>query len=93
MAQSGTDNFQNAPMLDSEKQAFYYVLEAIVGELNVINLYPNPYDLTPVLGTSCDQFGNFWYITTLYIGAVYDNSPKCCKNAVLDPSFFSLSHL
>lgn len=93
MAQPGTEKYQNAPMLDSEKEAFYSVLEALAGESNAINLYPDPCGLTPVPGTSCDLFGDFWYITALYVGAIYDNSPKCSKNAVLDPSIFSLSHL
>ncbi|KAH9307672.1 hypothetical protein KI387_035583, partial [Taxus chinensis] len=94
LAQSVTEDYRNsAYMLDSEKQAFYSVLEALGGDLNASNLYPDPCGLTPVPGTSCDQFGDFWYITVLNLGDVYDNSPKCSNNAVLHPSIFNLTHL
>lgn len=82
-----------SPMLNSEKQAFYLVLEALCGEYNSSNLYPDPCGLTPVPGTSCDQFGNFWHITSLNLGDVYDNSAKCGPNAALHSAIFNLTHL
>eukprot|EP01018_Ginkgo_biloba_P020001 Gb_02935 [translate_table: standard] len=93
LAQSETYDSHANPMIESEKQAFYSVLEALVGEWNPSNLYPDPCGLTPIPGASCDQYGNFWYITALNFGAVYDNSPKCSKDAILHPSIFNLTRL
>lgn len=45
-------------------------------------------------GVSCDLFNNgFWYVTTLSIGSIYDNSLQCSPNAHFTRHLFQLHHL
>jgi hypothetical protein len=81
-------------MLESEKEALFSVLGSLVGsEWNVTEIYPDPCGYTPIQGSSCDQFGDFWFVTVLNLGAVYDNSLRCSDSASIHPALFSLGHL
>lgn len=61
-----------APMLESEKEALFSVLGSLVGsDSNVSGIYPDPCGTTPIQGSSCDQFGYFWFVTVLNLAAIY----------------------
>lgn len=45
-------------------------------------------------GVSCDFFGNsLWYVTTINIGLIFDNSLKCSEKAEFSPYLFELANL
>ncbi|KAK7858748.1 piriformospora indica-insensitive protein 2 [Quercus suber] len=44
-------------------------------------------------GVSCDLLDGLWYVTTLNIGPIHDNSLGCGKNLEFRPQVFELKHL
>lgn len=44
-------------------------------------------------GVSCDLFDGQWYVTSLNIGPVHDNSLDCTAKPLLTPHLFHLKHL
>ncbi|KAJ3694347.1 hypothetical protein LUZ60_009827 [Juncus effusus] len=85
---------ETAPMEKTEKDALYLVIQSFVGRSwNGSDLYPDPCGWTPIQGVSCDIFNGLWYITTLNIGPVLDNSLQCAPDAKFTPTLFNLTHL
>ncbi|KAJ4794255.1 Piriformospora indica-insensitive protein 2 [Rhynchospora pubera] len=83
-----------APMETREKQALYSVIQSFVGgSWNGSVLYPDPCGWTPIQGVSCDLFKGVWYVTSLSIGPVLDNSLQCAPDANFTPTLFELTHL
>ncbi|PKU61764.1 piriformospora indica-insensitive protein 2 isoform X1 [Dendrobium catenatum] len=84
-----------APMEEKEKEALYLMIQGFVGNWwNGSGLYPDPCGWTSIQGVSCDLFENgFWYVTTVNIGPILDNSLRCSNNAEFSSSLFELSHL
>ncbi|KAI0523160.1 hypothetical protein KFK09_005552 [Dendrobium nobile] len=92
--QSQSDG-STAPMEEKEKDALYSTIQGFVGKWwNVSGLYPDPCGWTPIQGVSCDLFDNgMWYVTTIIIGPIFDNSLKCSKQAEFSPYLFELRNL
>ncbi|KAE8657474.1 Piriformospora indica-insensitive protein 2 [Hibiscus syriacus] len=83
-----------APMEKAEQAALYSAIQGFVGNWwNGSDLYPDPCGWTPIQGVSCDIIGGLWYITTLSIGPVHDNSLACATNVKFRPQLFQLKHL
>ncbi|KAG6516547.1 piriformospora indica-insensitive protein 2-like [Zingiber officinale] len=83
-----------APMAKEEQEALYSVLRDLVGEWwNGPELYPDPCGWTQIQGVSCDLFDGLWYVTSLKIGPVLDNSLECSEQAQFSPLLFQLDHL
>ncbi|KAK2984052.1 hypothetical protein RJ640_020427 [Escallonia rubra] len=83
-----------SPMERKEQEALYSAVQGFVGSWwNGSDLYPDPCGWTPIQGASCDLINGFWYVTTLNIGSVYDNSLKCTSNAEFKHQLFELRHL
>ncbi|KAI9084904.1 hypothetical protein K1719_033077 [Acacia pycnantha] len=83
-----------APMEKKELEAIYSTIQGFVGKWwNGSDLYPDPCGWTPILGVSCDLINGFWYVTTLNIGPVHDNSLACASNLEFRPHLFELRHL
>ncbi|KAL4385606.1 hypothetical protein GQ457_15G005490 [Hibiscus cannabinus] len=83
-----------APMEKAEQAALYSAIQGFVGNWwNGSDLYPDPCGWTPIQGVSCDIIGGLWYITTLSIGPVHDNSLACASNVEFRPQLFQLKHL
>ena len=58
-----------ALMLQSMKEALFSVLGSLVGtDMNVTQNYPDLCGSTPIHGSSCDQFRDFWFVTVLNLG-------------------------
>ncbi|KAF5745302.1 piriformospora indica-insensitive protein 2-like [Tripterygium wilfordii] len=90
-ADSGDDG---APMEKAEQAALYSAIQGFVGNLwNGSDLYPDPCGWTPIQGISCDIFDGFWYVTSLSIGPIHDNSLSCAPNVEFRPQLFELKHL
>ena len=78
-------------MKESERMAFYEVAEALNPSIAWRDLYPDPC-LDPPQGSYCEQFeDNFYSLTTLTFGPIYDNTPSCSYNAWIHPSISSLT--
>ncbi|KAJ0985765.1 hypothetical protein J5N97_004121 [Dioscorea zingiberensis] len=83
-----------APMHKEELQALYLAIQGFIGNsLNLSQLYPDPCGWTPIQGVSCDVFNEFWYITDINIGPVFDNSLVCTAHSSFTPYLFELKHL
>ncbi|XP_054823018.1 piriformospora indica-insensitive protein 2-like [Prosopis cineraria] len=83
-----------APMEKKELEALYSTIQGFVGNWwNGSDLYPDPCGWTPIQGVSCDLINGFWYVTTLNIGPVYDNSLTCVPNLEFRSNLFELRHL
>ncbi|KAI3734021.1 hypothetical protein L6452_13481 [Arctium lappa] len=83
-----------APMVKTEQEALYSVIQGFVGEWwNGSDLYPDPCGWTPIQGVSCDIFDGFWYVTDLNIGSIDDNSLACAPHVEFRPHLFQLNHL
>ncbi|KAH1233039.1 Piriformospora indica-insensitive protein 2 [Glycine max] len=82
------------PMEKVELEALYSTIESFLGDSwNSSDLYPDPCGWTPIQGVSCDLFDGFWYVTTLNIGPVHDNSLSCAQDLEFRPHLFKLKHL
>ncbi|XP_020596300.1 piriformospora indica-insensitive protein 2-like [Phalaenopsis equestris] len=84
-----------SPMEEKEKEALYMMIQGFVGKWwNGSGLYPDPCGWTSIQGVSCDLFENgLWYVTTVNIGPILENSLRCTNNAEFNPHLFELSHL
>ncbi|KAM4085034.1 hypothetical protein ACB094_08G178400 [Castanea mollissima] len=90
----GHENIDVAPMEKTEKEALYSAVQGFVGNWwNGSALYPDPCGWTPIQGVSCDLLDGLWYVTTLNIGPIHDNSLVCAKNLEFRPQVFELKHL
>ncbi|MCO5579034.1 hypothetical protein L7F22_032886 [Adiantum nelumboides] len=95
-AQAADDYIQTsaaAPMAKSEEEAFYKVMQAINYEVDWRTLYPDPCGGSSPQGSSCDEVGGLWHLTSLSFGPVYENTPPCGRNASIDSSIVQLTHL
>ncbi|KAM0938043.1 putative leucine-rich repeat domain superfamily [Dioscorea sansibarensis] len=83
-----------APMHKGELQALYLVIQGFTGNSwNLSQLYPDPCGWTPIQGVSCDVFNELWYVTSINVGPVFDNSLACAPQAKFNPYIFELKHL
>ncbi|CAB4295541.1 unnamed protein product [Prunus armeniaca] len=83
-----------APMEKTEQEALYSAIQGFVGkQWNGSDLYPDPCGWTPIQGVSCDLFDGLWYVTSLNIGPIHDNSLNCSTSAKFRPQLFDLKHL
>ncbi|KAG6477933.1 piriformospora indica-insensitive protein 2-like [Zingiber officinale] len=83
-----------APMDKAEKEALYSVIRDLVGvRWNGSDLYPDPCGWTQIQGVSCDLFDGLWYVTSLNVGPILDNSLECSSDAKFNPKLFHLRHL
>ncbi|KAL3510873.1 hypothetical protein ACH5RR_030274 [Cinchona calisaya] len=83
-----------APMEKAEQIALYSTIQSFVGKWwNGSDLYPDPCGWTPIQGVSCDLFNGLWYVTSLNIGPVHDNSLNCAEKVEFSPHLFALKHL
>ncbi|KAK3225589.1 hypothetical protein Dsin_005451 [Dipteronia sinensis] len=83
-----------APMEAKEQEALYSAIQGFIGKWwNGSDLYPDPCGWTPMQGVSCDIFNGLWYVTSMNIGPVYDNSLSCTPNAIFTHHLFELKHL
>lgn len=91
---SSADQMQLAPMEKTEKVALYSAIQGFVGAWwNGSDLYPDPCGWTPIQGVACDLFGDTWYVTSLNIGPLQDNSLICDANGSFRQQLFELKHL
>lgn len=44
-------------------------------------------------GVSCDVYDGLWYVTSLSIGSIHENSINCVTNVEFRPQLFQLKHL
>ncbi|ONK69717.1 uncharacterized protein A4U43_C05F25990 [Asparagus officinalis] len=85
---------QAAPMEKTEQQALYLMIQGFVGRSwNGSGLYPDPCGWTPIQGVSCDFLNGSWYVTSVSIGPILENSLQCSHNAIFTPHLFELKHL
>ncbi|XVF03475.1 hypothetical protein REPUB_Repub04eG0264300 [Reevesia pubescens] len=85
---------ETAPMEKTEQAALYSAIQGFVGNWwNGSDLYPDPCGWTPIQGVSCDIVGGLWYVTSLTIGPVHDNSLGCANNVEFRPHLFQLKYL
>ncbi|KAF5727775.1 piriformospora indica-insensitive protein 2-like [Tripterygium wilfordii] len=90
-ADSGDDG---APMDKTEQAALYSAIQGFVGNLwNGSDLYPDPCGWTPIQGVSCDIFDGLWYVTSLSIGPIHENSLICAPIVEFRQDLFELKHL
>ncbi|KAI4313986.1 hypothetical protein L6164_026929 [Bauhinia variegata] len=90
----GQEDLDAAPMERTEQEALYSTIQGFVGNWwNGSDLYPDPCGWTPIQGVACDLFNGLWYVTTLNIGPVHDNSLSCAKDLEFRPQLFELKHL
>ncbi|KAK1374557.1 Piriformospora indica-insensitive protein 2 [Heracleum sosnowskyi] len=77
-----------------EKEALYSAIQGFVGKgWNGSDLYPDPCGWTPIQGVACDIYDGNWYVTTLNIGPIHENSLGCASNMQFSPHLFELKHL
>ncbi|KAJ4835171.1 hypothetical protein Tsubulata_033841 [Turnera subulata] len=89
-----TDNIDASPMEEAEQAALYSAIQGFVGNWwNGSDLYPDPCGWTPIQGVSCDIFDGLWYVTSLSIGPIHDNSLSCDPYMEFRPQLFELKHL
>ncbi|WOH15449.1 hypothetical protein DCAR_0934990 [Daucus carota subsp. sativus] len=85
---------EGAPMEKREKEALYSAIQGFVGkDWNGSDLYPDPCGWTPIQGVACDIYDGYWYVTTLNIGPIHENSLDCAPNMQFSPPLFELGHL
>ncbi|KAK4741492.1 hypothetical protein SAY87_025080 [Trapa incisa] len=90
----GAGTTGEAPMDRAEKEALYSAIRGFVGDWwNGSYLYPDPCGFTPIQGVSCDLFGGQWYVTSLNIGPVHENSLNCSAKPLFSSQLFDLKHL
>ncbi|KAF7806319.1 piriformospora indica-insensitive protein 2-like [Senna tora] len=83
-----------SPMKKKEQETLYSVIQGFIGkEWNGSDLYPDPCGWTPIQGVSCELYDNFWYVTVLNLGPVFDNSYICTHDAQFPDQLFKLKHL
>ncbi|KAM7276834.1 hypothetical protein ACFE04_018700 [Oxalis oulophora] len=89
------EGFSNgAPMEKSEQVALYLAIQGFVGNWwNGSDLYPDPCGWTPIQGVSCDIYNGLWYVTSLSVGPIHENSLECETNLQFRPELFKLKHL
>lgn len=81
-------------MVKTERDALFSTIQGFVGDWwNGSDLYPDPCGWTPIQGVSCDMYNGYWYITSLTIGPIQDNSLGCDHNPKFKPDLFALKHL
>ncbi|KAL7001273.1 hypothetical protein U1Q18_002425 [Sarracenia purpurea var. burkii] len=91
---NGEAEMSVAAMEETEKEALYSAIQGFVGDWwNGSDLYPDPCGWTPIQGVSCDLFDGFWYVTSLSIGRVHENSLGCAPNPEFRQNLFALNHL
>uniref|UniRef100_A0A2N9J7R0 Leucine-rich repeat-containing N-terminal plant-type domain-containing protein n=1 Tax=Fagus sylvatica TaxID=28930 RepID=A0A2N9J7R0_FAGSY len=90
----GQADIDVAPMEKTEKEALYSAVQGFVGDWwNGTGLYPDPCGWTPIQGVTCDLFDGLWYVTSMNIGPVHDNSLGCARNLEFRPQVFELKHI
>lgn len=83
-----------APMVKTERDALFSTIQGFVGDWwNGSDLYPDPCGWTPIQGVSCDIYNGYWYITSLTIGPIHDNSLLCNVNPRFKSDLFTFQHL
>ncbi|CAA7397596.1 unnamed protein product [Spirodela intermedia] len=83
-----------APMEEGERRALYSAIQGFVGRnWNGSELFPDPCGWTPIQGVSCDLFDGRWYVTTMSIGPILENSLQCAADADFSPPLFDLKYL
>ncbi|KAJ0095109.1 hypothetical protein Patl1_16528 [Pistacia atlantica] len=83
-----------APMEKAEQAALYSAIQGFMGNWwNGSDLYPDPCGWTPIEGVSCDVYDGLWYVTSLSIGSIHDNSINCVTNVEFRAQLFELKHL
>ncbi|KAJ4830396.1 hypothetical protein Tsubulata_033985 [Turnera subulata] len=88
------EEYSIGPMETKEKEALYSAIQGFTGKWwNGSELYPDPCGWTPIQGVSCDLFDGYWYVTTINIGPVLDNSLLCTDQAKFTHHLFELKHL
>ncbi|GAA0140571.1 hypothetical protein LIER_35261 [Lithospermum erythrorhizon] len=88
------DHLLLSPMEKNEQEALYSAIQGFVGDgWNGTDLYPDPCGWTPIEGVSCDFSDDFWHVTELNIGSVYENSLGCSPNAEFRQQLFKLKYL
>lgn len=91
---NGDADTVGAPMEKSEQLALYSAIQGFVGKWwNGSDLYPDPCGWTPIQGVSCDLSDGFWYVTSLNIGPIHDNSLGCGSKVEFRSELFALKHL
>lgn len=91
---SGQEELEVASMEKTELEALYSTIQGFVGNWwNGSDLYPDPCGWTPIQGVSCDLFDGFWYVTSLNIGPIHENSLSCSQNLEFRPQLFEFKHL
>ncbi|BBH04075.1 RNI-like superfamily protein [Prunus dulcis] len=95
LVQAADPSSSEAPMHKAEQQALYSAVQAFVGSWwNGSDLYPDPCGWTPIQGVYCDLYNDFWYVSVINIGPLYDNSLRCTTNiAEFSHHLFNLKHL
>ncbi|KAL8157425.1 hypothetical protein AgCh_002210 [Apium graveolens] len=85
---------EGGPMEKREKEALYSAIQGFVGKgWNGSDLYPDPCGWTPIQGVACDIYDGYWYVTTLSIGLIHENSLGCAPNVQFSPQLFQLGRL
>lgn len=51
------------------------------------------YVVNKLQGVACDIYDGYWYVTTLSIGLIHENSLGCAPNVQFSPELFQLGHL
>lgn len=83
-----------SPMEEKEREGLYSTIQGFVGEWwNGSDLYPDPCGWTPIEGVSCDLYKGLWYVTSIKIGSVFDNSLNCSPHAIFSHQLFEFNHL
>ncbi|KAG9450067.1 hypothetical protein H6P81_010032 [Aristolochia fimbriata] len=93
-AEADTTSTTTSPMDERELDALYATIRSLVGKwFNGTELYPDPCGWTPIQGVSCDLFHGLWYVTTMVVGPIHDNSFQCAPDAEISPRLFRMKHL
>ncbi|KAK4260898.1 hypothetical protein QN277_003959 [Acacia crassicarpa] len=88
------EELEVAPMEKRELEALYSTIQGFAGNWwNGSDLYPDPCGWTPIQGISCDLFNGFWYVTSLNIGPIHENSISCSQKSEFRPQLFEFKHL
>ncbi|KAJ0037493.1 hypothetical protein Pint_23352 [Pistacia integerrima] len=83
-----------SPMEKAEQEALYSAIQGFMGNWwNGSDLFPDPCGWTPIEGVSCDVYDGLWYVTSLSIGSIHDNSINCVTKGEYRAQLFELKHL
>ncbi|CAA6661236.1 unnamed protein product [Spirodela intermedia] len=75
-------------MEEGERRALYSAIQGFVGRnWNGSELFRTP------AGVSCDLFDGRWYVTTMSIGPILENSLQCAADADFSPPLFDPKYL